>query len=1159
MHTPLDKTLRNQLERAVIKARDIAELATQEELSRLSVGEKAAADYLNAEQKALRNRLRVHGRALGDRRKPSGEQTLDHLIGEVAYEHWHRMLFARFLAENNLLMYEDGVTALSIQDCFDLAEEETGDSANGWRYAAQYAAKMLPQIFRVDSPVFELQFAPNHQKQLEQLLSDLPQEVFTASDSLGWVYQFWQTKKKDAVNASEVKIGADELPAVTQLFTEPYMVSFLLDNSLGAWWAAKKLSANDFATAKSEKELREKAAIYGVPLDYLRFVQEEDEQGNKTWAPAAGTHEAWPKKLKDFKTLDPCCGSGHFLVAAFNMLVPLRMVDEGLSAQGAVDSVLRDNIHGLELDQRCVELAAFALALSAWKYPNAGGYRPLPRLNVACSGLPIMVRKDDWLALAGDDTNLSIALEHLYDQFRDAPVLGSLIDPEASLAKGTLFEFQWGNVGEMLRKALSGKESLEKDELSVIATGTAEAANMLVNRYHWVVTNVPYLGRGQQNDILAKHSERYYPEGKSDLANVFLERCLHLCLDKGKVGIVMPQNWLFLVSYKNFREKLLTGDVWNLLARLGAGAFETISGEVVKAILLVLERNHSTMHDLASDATLLTAKTFRGVEVSNCKSVQEKANGLVETNILVSSQKDQLSNPNCIISFELLADVDSLGVTHTALFGSGAGDRNRFTRFMSELPINSYDTWQLLQSSPSEISSFDGRKEIILWENESGQMKELADSVKHLNHKAQQWRSGKPNWGKRGVIVSLMSNLPATIYTGEIYEQQCAAVVPSVQSKIKLAALWAFCSSNDFKDTVRILDQKLSITPGTLLNVPFDYERWQKVADEKYPNGLPRPYSDESTQWIFHGHPCGSVVWDENSKWTAEGETRIDDTVLQIAVARLLGYRWPAELDADMELADEQRSWVERCDSLLAFADDDGIACLPAVRGEQAAHDRLEALLQAAYGKEWNTQTRNKLLEAVGCKNQSLEFWLREKFFEQHCKLFQHRPFIWHIWDGLKDGFSALVNYHQLDKKNLERLIYTYLDDWIRHQKLAAKDGVDGADIRVNAAERLKERLEQILEGEAPYDIFVRWKSLAEQPIGWNPDLNDGVRMNSRPFMSVDDVGKKGAGILKAKPNIKWDKDRGKDVESAPWFTTFGGDRINDHHLSLAEKLAAKK
>ena len=210
MRQPLAREHRSQLERTVIKARDIAEQAVREELHRLGIGERKAADYLTEEQRSLRNRLRVHGRQIGDRRKPTGEQSIEHLVTETAYEHWHRMLFARFLAENNLLMYEDGVTALAIQDCFDLAEEETSDSSKGWQYAAGYAAKMLPQIFRIDSPVFEISLPPNHQQQLEQLLASLAEATFQAQDSLGWVYQFWQSKKKEAVNKSEVKIGADE-------------------------------------------------------------------------------------------------------------------------------------------------------------------------------------------------------------------------------------------------------------------------------------------------------------------------------------------------------------------------------------------------------------------------------------------------------------------------------------------------------------------------------------------------------------------------------------------------------------------------------------------------------------------------------------------------------------------------------------------------------------------------------------------------------------------------------------------------------------------------------------------------------------------------------------------------------------------------------------
>ncbi|PKN31577.1 MAG: restriction endonuclease subunit M, partial [Deltaproteobacteria bacterium HGW-Deltaproteobacteria-20] len=316
---------------------------------------------------------------------------------------------------------------------------------------------------------------------------------------------------------------------------------------------------------------------------------------------------------------------------------------------------------------------------------------------------------------------------------------------------------------------------------------------------------------------------------------------------------------------------------------------------------------------------------------------------------------------------------------------------------------------------------------------------------------------------------------------------------------------------------------------------------------------------DDPTQWIFHGHPCGSVIWDEEEKRTVHGPLRIDANVLQIAVARLLGYRWPAELDEAMELAQEQREWVARCGALLPFADRYGIVCIPPLLGESSAADRLLNLLAAAYGDEWSNDTLSLLLRSADHAGKTLESWLREKFFAQHCKLFQNRPFVWHIWDGLRDGFAALVNYHTLDYKALESLIYTSLGGWIAARQEDAANGVDGSLERIAAAEGLKKRLELILEGEAPYDIFVRWKPLEEQPVGWNPDVNDGVRLNIRPFMSVPDVGKRGAGVLREKPGIHWNKDRGRDVDSSPWFHLFNGDRVNDHHTTLEEKHAARR
>jgi hypothetical protein len=612
------------------------------------------------------------------------------------------MLFARFLAENNLLIEPEMQVAISLEEAEELAREAGEDM---WTFASRCAQRMLPQIFRPQDPLLRLDFAREHRLKLEALLNDLDPAVFTAEDSLGWVYQFWQAKKKDEVNASEVKIGARELPAVTQLFTEPYMVAFLLDNSLGAWWAARRLTEADFKNAGSEDELRTKAALPGVPLKYLRFVKQDDG----SWTPAAGSFDGWPERLRELKTLDPCCGSGHFLVAALLMLVPMRMELEGLSACEAVNAVLRDNLHGLELDQRCVELAAFALALTAWRYPGAGGYRPLPELHVACSGLSVSAAKDEWRQLALDRHNLRLALEWMYEVFQDAPVLG---------------------------------------------------------------------------------------------------------------------------------------------------------------------------------------------------------------------------------------------------------------------------------------------------------------------------------------------------------------------------------------------------------------------------------------------------------------------------------YRWPAEQDSTMELSDEARAWLEKSETLLAHADGDGIVCIPSVRGERPATESLRELLTVAFGENWSPALERKLITDTQSRANGLEDWLRNHFFEQHCKLFHHRPFIWHIWDGrTRDGFHALVNYHQLaapngeGRKLLENLTYSYLGDWIARQRDGVKRGEGGADDRLAAALELEKCLKAILDGEPPFDIFARWKPLHQQSIGWEPDINDGVCLNIRPFMAADlPNGRNGAGILRWKPNINWGKDRGKEPnrpqEQYPWFWkdgTFIGDRVNDIPLTNDEKRRARK
>lgn len=1114
---PLPKLLRTQLENTVKAAREAAEKGASAALAQMAVAEAKAPDYLADEFKALRRRLRAHGRALGDVKAGDDTQGVQHLVWEVAYEHWHRMLFARFLAENGLLLWEPGA-AVSLDDCEALVQETDPAMNLGaktkWELAGKLAARMLPQVFKPQSPVFELAFAPEHQRELERLLAALPLEVFKASDSLGWVYQFWQAKRKDEVNASEVKIGADELPAVTQLFTEPYMVDFLLHNSLGAWWVT-----------------RHPGKTCPVPLTYLRTL----EGGT----PAAGKFEGWPDHLQDFKLLDPCCGSGHFLVAAFLMLVPMRMAAEGRSTRDAVDAVLAENLYGLELDARCVEIAVFALALAAWRFPDENGdqlgFRTnMPTPKVACCGLKVAAKPEDWMSLVPDDAPnaayLRQELRLLHSSFAQAPLLGSLLDPGRSLKNDLITTASFDMLRDLLERALAAERTItlrsQSDELhddtwdlALAARGLLEAAQLLDDRYHLVVTNVPYLTRGKQSEALKTYCETHFSNAKADLANVMLERCLELALPNG-VGvakIVMPANWLAQLTYKKQREELIRGRRFLMLIKLGFAAFDVMDWWAFGTILASL-----------STATPNEGDEILGLDVSPPRTVHEKAERLVDSSLLRVRQFGQLLNPQTVITLDDLGSGERLSQYASSVEGLSTGDLDQYIFSFWEILRVEGAAWEYFQRSPEEGGLVGGCRAVIRWEGGQGS----------LSHSSQARIQGHSAWGNRGVLVNLMKDLKSSLYLGQKHDKITAAIIP--KNPEHLNAVLAYCLSPEYCKEVRKINSALQPGTSTLVKVPFDVVRWTQIAANNFGTDTLLPASHDPAQWVFHGHPQPAA------------------DPLQVAVARLVGYRWPAETDASINVADEARVWISRCEKLTEHVDDDGIVCLPPVRGEPSAHERLLNVLIAAWETvqpgSWKPTVLDKLLADADCPGKGLGVWLREKFFEQHSKRFQHRPFIWHVWDGLKDGFAALVNYHKLDAKNLERLIHTYLGDWIRQQEAGVRDNVDGAQTRLAAAQDLKRRLELILEGEPPYDIFVRWKKLSEQPIGWNPDLNDGVRLNIRPFVTAEVLRHN----KKPKLNISWEKDRGKDVESASWYPVFKGERINEHHLTVAEKRKAQ-
>ncbi len=1099
MNSNLSREHRRMLEATAGQARAAAETGAARALQALAVGAREAPGHLSDAQKKLRVGLRAHGRALGDELRQDDTQSIAHLVTEIAYEHWHRMLFARFLAESDLLMHPDGYP-VSLNDCKEDAERLDPPARSEWEVAGHYASAMLPNVFRPDSPALALQLPLETEQALETLLARLPATVFQADDSLGWSYQFWQAPKKEEVQRqmkqAGTKVGADELPAVTQLFTEQYMVAFLLENALGGWWQGSH-----------------PGQPLPVAMPYFRKVEDG--------TPAAGTFPAWPASLADFKLLDPCLGSGHFLVSALHYLVPIRCATEGLGVAAAVDRALAENLHGLELDARCVEIAAFALALAAWRYPDEQGrplgYRSLPRLNIACVGVAPRSKKADWLKLAGGDERLEAGMAALYALFQKAPELGSLIDPMAA-NRGDLLDAHWEELESRLDQALAQKGDDQDIEARVAAQGMVHASRILTRKYHLVITNPPYLGAGQHGPVLKDFCEEHYKAAKGDLANVFLDRSLKLCTPGGAVSFVMPQNWLSQPTYKEQREYLLRHSTWNLLARLGEHGFD--SADAAGAFTILLTLTYARPNDV---------QMLRGIDASSPRSPNEKALSLKSAPILGVVQNGQLKNPGARVIIELLNSGRSLKAFAVPTEGLSTGDGDRFYCCHWELPSLS-DSWTLYQTAPADEAMFGGMHLLIRWEGGRGALS-LSSAARI---------QGQNAWNRYGVLVARVRSLRAYQFLGPFFDKSCVVITP--KQSVPLEPILAYCTSPEFKTDVRKLDKKPYVTTSVFGELPFDSTHWKKVAAERYPNGLPKPCSDDPTQWIFHGHPKPAT------------------DPLQVAVARLLGYRWPAESDAEMELSDAARAWIDRCNDLDGLIDDDGIVCLPAVRGEQSAETRLRALLANAFGSDWSAARESQLLRDAGCDGLPLAQWLRDKFFEQHVTRFQKRPFIWHVWDGHKEGFSALVNYHLLTREKLNTLINLYLGDWITQQKRAIDAGNADATLKLAKAEALKTQLEAILEGEPPYDIFVRWKPLHQQPIGWDPDINDGVRMNIRPF-----IGAEVLRIPARKIGIKWEVDRGKDVASAPWYQlgpTYGepeGTRINNHHTTLAEKTAARE
>ncbi len=535
---------------------------------------------LNAEEKAQRRELIQQIDAKG----------YEQVMEEVAYTWFNRFIALRFMEVNNYLpshirVFSDASGAFKPEilsdvlhlelpglDTGKVAEYiENNDTEGLYRYLLLTQCNALhtslPRMFERMGGYTEMLLPNNILKPdsvLGRMVTDIPEKEWQdAVQIIGWLYQYYNTELKDDTFArlkKNVKITKERIPAATQLFTPDWIVRYMVENSLGRLW------------------------VEGHPNDALKsgwkYYLDEAKQEPEVEVQLAKLRAEYAAiKPEEIKVIDPCMGSGHILVYAFDVLMQIY-TSAGWSEREAAQSILKNNLYGLDIDDRAAQLAYFAVMMKARQYDRrllTRGIQPNVYAIHESNHIPSMAIE----YFHQGDTRLKTDIERLVTAMRDAKEYGSILNVAPVDFARLYIRF------EEIRDEIHMMQPVVMDELLPMV----QCAELLAQKYDVVVTNPPYMGGSGMDATLSGYVKKHYPDSKSDLFAVFIERCNEMIKKNAFQGMITQHAWMFLSSYEKLRAKLLKVDIVNM-AHLGARAFEEIGGEVVQTTSFVLRKSH---------------------------------------------------------------------------------------------------------------------------------------------------------------------------------------------------------------------------------------------------------------------------------------------------------------------------------------------------------------------------------------------------------------------------------------------------------------------------------------------------------------------------------------------------------------------------------------
>lgn len=1102
-----------------------------------------------------------------------------YVIEEVAYTWFNRLIAIRFMEVNDylpshirVLSSESGklepdlvttpfdaelpFTAEEEAQIFQLKQDNKLDEVFRILFLKQCNAlnEILPGLFEKTKNYTELLLSLSVIDQdgvVYHLIHDIPEDDFNIErggqvEIIGWLYQYYNTEPKAAAFAKNGKITKEEIPAVTQLFTPDWIVRYMVENSLGRLWVE----------GHPECDLKESWKYYLEEAQQEPEVQAKLSEIRKEYAAL---------NPEDIKLIDPCMGSGHILVYAFDVLMQIYE-SAGYSQRDAAKSILEHNIYGLDIDDRAYQLAYFAVMMKARQYNR----RILNGENT-CHVYAIQESNSinrahlKYFGAGMDDIEKNAAkmqLEGLLDTLTDAKEYGSILNVESC---------NW----DLLRRFVAAEDT--DGQISMDSVGvedTAEQLNRLIDigetmaRKYWVtVTNPPYANTGSLGAKVNSFVKKNYQDSKADLYSVFIERCAQMIVHGGYQAMITQHSWMFLTSFQKLREKMMHTDTISM-AHLGARAFEEIGGEVVQTTAFV-RRNSSISDYYGTYCRLVEPSTQQG-----------KADlYLSRTKCYVARQADFVKIPGMPVAywlsniyFELFSKLPTLSNSVDFCKGLATMDNERFLRLWEEVSwknacVTAIDAaegkeskkrWFAYNKGGTFRRWYGNRDYVINWFDDGKELKDNVVKCYGGGSYTKEVRNEEKYFCEGITWSTLASGLISIRYSpkGCIFDSKGS--MGFAKSGQNIYALTAFLNSCVAQKFLEVLSPTLDYNIGGLNNLPFvnvpdnAIETCKEcIRDSVY------DWDSFETSWDFKKHPLlrnVSTISEAFAQWQAECDDRFNQlkaneeelNSIFIDIYGLKDELTPEVEDKDVTVrkADLQRD----IKSLLSYAvgcmfgryslDVEGLAyaggewdgskyqsyipdadnVIPITDEEYLDDDivsRLCAWLKAVYGADTLEANLDYIAKALGNKGSTSREIIRNyflnDFFKDHCQTYSvtgsgKRPIYWLFDSGKQNGFKALVYLHRYTPDTIGNLRIDYLHKMQRVYESEINRMQDMMDHSENAREvaaasKRKDKLAKQLKECREYDEKISHLALSRIEL----DLDDGVKVNYRKLQTAQD------------------------------------------------------